>query len=387
MKQQGDIKPGARVESAKRRSRSNNGAHGLPSGDDPAYEELLHFFNESPDLLCIAGFDGIFKRLNPAWQPALGWTLEELRARPFLDFVLPEDRPGTMAEMQKLAIGIDTITFENRYHCKDGTCKWLQWTARPLPGLQEVYAIARDVTRQRRLEQEILETMDRERERVGRELHDGVCQDLAAICAFSGSLARKLARAAAPESVEAREIGRLLQQSIRQARDLARGFNPVHLEAIGLMAALEDFCVNTAALFKIACTFRGEPYPPKLDVNREAHLYRIVQEAVNNAIAHGRGRRIEVHLAFEESEGSLAIMDDGVGIGSQLGDHSGIGLHTMAYRARLIGAWLEVNRRSPRGTVVTCVFPLQQSKPNPAPKIRRAKSSKVVGQKTHPRRR
>ena len=301
--------------------------------------------------------------------------------------MLPEDRPATLAEMHKLATGADTITFENRYHCKDGTCKWLQWTARPLPGLQEVYAIARDVTRQRRLEQEILETMDRERERVGRELHDGVCQDLAAIAPSAASLARKLARAAAPESVEAREIGRLLHQSIRQARDLARGFNPVHLEAIGLMAALEDFCMNTEALFKVACTFRGEPYPPKLDVNREAHLYRIVQEAVNNAIAHGRGKRIEVHLAFEESEGSLAIMDDGVGIGSQCSDHPGIGLHTMAYRARLIGAWLEVNRRSPRGTVVTCVFPLQQSNPNPAPKIRRAKSIKRISPKTILRRR
>jgi PAS domain S-box-containing protein len=195
----------------------------LPSGAQPAYQELLHFFNESLDLLCIAGFDGRFKRLNPAWQQALGWTLEELQARPFLDFVHPYDRPATRAEMDKLATGTATITFENRYRCKDGSCTWLQWTARPVPGQREIYAIARDVTRQKHLEEEILATLDVERERVGRELHDGLCQDLAGIAAHCATLARKLAPAAAPESAAAREIGNLLGQSIRRARDLARG--------------------------------------------------------------------------------------------------------------------------------------------------------------------
>jgi PAS domain S-box-containing protein len=98
----------------------------------PTADELLHFFNQSPDLLCIAGFDGIFKRLNPAWSPLLGWTNEELQARPFLDFVHPEDRAATLAVMDQLDAGTTTLSFENRYRCKDGSWKWLRWTASPL---------------------------------------------------------------------------------------------------------------------------------------------------------------------------------------------------------------------------------------------------------------
>jgi PAS domain S-box-containing protein len=363
MKLQQKVKPSVRSAGRKTGAKGNLPPP-LPPGAQPAYEELLHFFNESADLLCIAGFDGRFKRLNPAWQAALGWSRDELLARPFLDFVHPDDHPATLAEMTKLAVGADTIIFENRYHCRDGTWKWLQWTARPQPGRQEIYANARDVTRLKRLEKEILETLDGERERVGWELHDGLCQEMAGIAALSATLARKLAPAAAPESAAAREIGKLLGQSIRHARDLARGFIPLHRKAIGLVPALADFCANTEALFKIRCRFHCEPTPPKLDRNQKSHLYRIVQEAVNNAIAHGRARRIEVSLAFDHGQGTLTIQDNGVGLGDQLDEHPGVGLRTMAYRARLIGASFKVKHRSPRGTVVTCDFSQPDAQPN-----------------------
>src|SRR5205807_7270457 len=95
-------------------------------------EDLDRFFTVSLDLLCIAGFDGRFRRLNPAWERTLGYSLEELQSRPFIDFVHPEDRERTLAEMHRLAQGGDTVRFENRYHCKDGSYRWLSWTARPV---------------------------------------------------------------------------------------------------------------------------------------------------------------------------------------------------------------------------------------------------------------
>lgn len=330
----------------------------LTPGSQPSYEELLHFFNESSDLLCIADFGGNFKRLNPAWLRALGWTLAELQARSFLDFVHPDDRPATLEVMRQLDSGKPTFTFENRYHCLDGSWKWLQWSATPFPGQQEIYAIARDVTRRKHLEREVLETLDLERERIGRELHDGLCQDLAGTAALCGSLARRLAPAAEPESAAAREIGELIGESIRHARDLARASDPLNLETIGLQAALENFCSRTGTQFEIVCNLHCFPCPPRLGMKRETHLYRIVQEAVNNALTHGRAKVIGVSLAYQNGRGVLSIEDDGIGIDDLHRARMGMGLRSMAYRASLIGASIELDRRASRGTTVSCVFSL-----------------------------
>jgi len=118
-------------------------------------EELDRFFTLSLDMLCIAGFDGYFKRLNPAWSKTLGFTNEELRAKPYLEFVHPDDRERTAAEAHKLTQGLDTISFENRYRCRDGSYRWLLWAATPMVGKQMTYAAARDVTPQKEAEQRI----------------------------------------------------------------------------------------------------------------------------------------------------------------------------------------------------------------------------------------
>ena len=158
-----------------------------------AEDEFGHFFTHSIDLLCIAGFDGYFKRVNPAWTICLGRTLEELEARPFIDFVHPDDREATELEIGAIAEGAKTILFENRYRHRDGSYRWLRWNARAVPGRQKIYAIAQDVTRQKRQEREILEIADREKDRLGRELHDGLCQTLAGIAALGATLSRTLA--------------------------------------------------------------------------------------------------------------------------------------------------------------------------------------------------
>ena len=136
-----------------------------------AQEELDRFFTLSLDLLCIVGFDGYFKRVNPAWQRSLGYTETELLSRPFLEFVHPDDRRATIAEVEKVQVGHEVIYFENRYLHRDGTVRWLMWTATPYLELNVLYAAGRDIT-ERKAAEETLESYARELEVSQRELGD-----------------------------------------------------------------------------------------------------------------------------------------------------------------------------------------------------------------------
>jgi len=122
--------------------------------------ELNHFFTLSVDHFCLAGFDGYFKRLNPAWTATLGFTIEELLAKPFIEFVHPEDREQTASTAQQLSHGGEIVNFENRYLCKNGSYKWFLWSASSLPEEKLMYAVARDVTERKRLEQALRQKTD-----------------------------------------------------------------------------------------------------------------------------------------------------------------------------------------------------------------------------------
>ncbi|MFC1724081.1 PAS domain S-box protein [candidate division KSB1 bacterium] len=114
-----------------------------------------HFFNLSIDMLCIAGLDGYFKHLNLSWEQTLGWTNEELLDKPFIEFVHPEDREKTIKVIQNLTAGENAIVFENRFKCKNGEYKWFSWNAIPITGQNLIYAIARDITERKRIDQEL----------------------------------------------------------------------------------------------------------------------------------------------------------------------------------------------------------------------------------------
>jgi PAS domain S-box-containing protein len=133
---------------------------------EPILEE--RFFELSIDLLCQLGFDGYFKRLNPAWERTLGWSMAELTSRRFIEFVHPDDRERTLAQNREVRGGGRALEFENRYLCKDGTYRWLRWNAAPDATWSVIYSVARDVTAQKEAEEE--------RERLVRELQAALAE-------------------------------------------------------------------------------------------------------------------------------------------------------------------------------------------------------------------
>jgi signal transduction histidine kinase len=208
----------------------------------------------------------------------------------------------------------------------------------------------------RRLEQEIIRISEREQRRIGQDLHDGLCQYYAAVGCAAGSLRYSLEKQGSPAVKSAAEIEGLIMKGVEQARSLARGLSPVENEERGLQFALEELARSTSQLLRIDCRLIGDQPISIFDNTRANHLYRIVQEAINNAHRHGRASVIRIRLSSAGPSIQLRIEDNGTGIPQPLPETRGMGLSIMRYRARMIGGQLEVAPRAEGGTVVACSF-------------------------------
>jgi len=221
-----------------------------------------------------------------------------------------------------------------------------------------VSSAIRDISERKRLEKTVLEISEREQRRIAQDLHDGLGQHLTGIAFMTKVQEQKLVERGIPEAADAAKIVQLVNDAILKTRELARGLLPVVSDAHGLMSALRLYATEIENLFGVACHFQCEEAVLIHDAPVATHLYHIAQEAVNNAIKHGHAREIVIRLFSGEREGTLIIKDDGVGIARPLAPHTGVGLHIMNYRAGMIGGNLEVRRELPRGSVVTCRFPI-----------------------------
>jgi len=222
-----------------------------------------------------------------------------------------------------------------------------------------VSSAIRDITERKHLEKTILEISGREQRRIGQDLHDGLGQHLTGIAFMTKVQEQKLIEKNLPEATDAAKIVRLVNEAINKTRELARGLLPVVSDAQGLMSALQQWAGEAEDLFGLSCRF--ECFAPVLihDDAMATHLYYIAREAVNNAIKHGHPKKTVIRLAAAQGQGTLVIQDDGTGIPDVPGKGTGMGLHLMSYRARMIGASLQIQRGETGGTVVTCLFPVE----------------------------
>lgn len=213
-----------------------------------------------------------------------------------------------------------------------------------------------------RLEREIVSISDAERRRIGQDLHDGLCQELAALSCSATSLRDDLEKLhLQAEADAAGELGSLLRDSVVQTRDLARGLLPVRLGQIGLVLALESLAQSIARLQGVNCTFESQGAATTYEEGAAINLYRIAQEAINNATRHGKARNIAISLDTTERFTTLRVLDDGVGISQAMANDSGMGLNIMRYRARLNGGELRIEQPKSGGTIISCTARINNS--------------------------
>ncbi len=328
--------------------------------DEAALEERFReLFENANDIVYTHDLEGRITSVNQMGERLLQRRRAEILSRNIIELIGEEQKPAARQWLDNVLKDSAPPVAEWDFVSASGQRLKVEISTRLIERggkVVEVEGIARDIMERKRLEREILEISNREQRRIGHDLHDGVCQQLAGIAFMSSTLADELEEKGAGESSQAEQISLLINDVINQTRGVARGLFPVRLEENGLLSALEELASNASEMFKVNCRFVSEEPPTSVENAIAAHLYYIVLEAVGNAIKHGKAKNIVITLEPLGDRYSLRVKDDGLGFSQNDGKPAGMGIRIMQHRARVIGASLTVQSRAGSGTDITCVF-------------------------------
>ena len=307
--------------------------------------------------------DGIVESFNPAAEDIFGYDAEDVignNVKLLMPSPYREEHDEYLRSYHETGrrqiIGIGR---EVRGRRKDGSTFPMDLAVSEVElGDRTIFTgIVRDISERRRLEKEILSISEEERRRIGQDLHDGLGQMLTGIGLLSQDVARDLQDEDHPRADDLTEITEHIKEADQYARDLSHGLIPVDVEANGLSEALRRLAQNAERMYNADCTFQEVETAHVHDNTTAAHLYRIAQEAVNNAVRHGDADHIRLLLAAGPDQIRLQVRDDGSGFEKADLDDAGMGVRIMNYRARIIGGTLDLNSDLGAGTVVTCTLP------------------------------
>jgi PAS domain S-box-containing protein len=345
-----------------------------------------------------ADLKGRLKFVNQRLCEMLGYTVAELVGKTIRSIMHRYDRAENMKLFQRMLEKGEPYELEERFIRKDGSILWSSVSASPVPDdagkvqsavaviidisdrkkaqaeledarsflelrvheqTEELHAANRElkmeIKRRKGLEGQILEVSDREQQRLGIELHDGLCQHLTAIAFMARATALRLNNHRVIDPTDIEKIAELVNDAANDARNLARGVHHVDVDSSDLVPALEDLVDRE--IWKTPCRLKIVPGFHIENDAAAAHLYRIAREAVINANKHAQAREIVVNLDRSRKGMTLSISDNGVGIPTSMDPSAGMGFHIMNQRAKSIGGRLEIASRKNGGTRVTCHLP------------------------------
>jgi two-component system, LuxR family, sensor kinase FixL len=309
----------------------------------------------------LVTLDGRIEFTNPALDRMFGRTSEELAGMSLFELFNDRQVQSPAAALEGLLDQYDRAgKHDIMFRRRDGS----QFAGEvlsaeiELSGERKILVVVQDVSERRQLESQIVEIANQERRRLGADLHDGLGQELTGISLMLRSLAKRIAVAALDSAPELDEIITLVNHAIQSARKMALGISPVTLERGGLLPALQTLIGWSRDSYGIDVQLHLSIRSPLLvGESGAAHLYLIVQEAINNAVRHGRARSIGVALRTNRTLMSLSITDDGVGIAENSARGAGMGLKLMEYRSAVIGGSMRIKRLRDGGTRIRCVWP------------------------------
>lgn len=316
---------------------------------------LANFFNQAPIGLVWLSSGGTILRANLAQLDLLGYATADYLGHAFTKFC---GEPSQGLELLKRLAAKETVSnFPMTRRRQDGTIRHVLVDANSVWSdnqFQYSSIFLRDISDRIELEREILQVGEREHRRIAQDLHDGLGQLLVGAAYLTSNLRQDLAAKSLPEVRPLARILEVINEAIAQTRNLAQGLHPVEPEPNGLMVALETLAARTNKLFHVSCSFTCRQPVLIQDNTVATHLFRIAQEAITNAIKHGKPGRIDICLTETPERINLAIRDNGTGVPARQQKKPGMGLRIMRYRAGMIGGSLAIQKEADGGTVIVC---------------------------------
>jgi PAS domain S-box-containing protein len=331
-----------------------------------AESRFLQLAENIQSLFWIATPDmGRFLYLSPAYEHLWGLPVESAYERPasWLEAVLSADLPALQSALERLKINGESVEVEFRLPRTGGGMRWLHCTASALRStdgrIERLTGLVRDVTERKEIDRRILATAEQERRRLGQDLHDDLCQRLAAIKLRCGMHERNLIRDGSSRAQEAAELAVSIAEATALSRSFAGGLAPVALDTDGLVSALEVLTKSAATIFGVSVRFECRTSLAVSDPDISTHLYRIAQELISNAAKHARPSRILVNLEQQPDRLLLGVENDGTSFNGDSGSGGGMGLHFLRSRTDAIGATLTFTPGdAPQGgTRALCILP------------------------------
>lgn len=303
---------------------------------------------------CSKPVDYVFLEVNKSFEGLTGLKKEDIIGKRVTEVIpgINNIEPDLISLYGTVALTGRDITFEFYF---EPFQKWYSISAYcPEPGY--FVSIFEDITERQNLQKAVIEIEDRERRRIGHDLHDGLGQLLTGLAFKIRGLGRKLEKGNFEGAAEAADLSVLIDEAKEQASYLSRGLSPIEMDEEGLMNALKALSLNSTKIFNTPCTFTCEEPVTIHNETALTQLYRIAQEAVTNAVKYAESSHIEIILEKDHDRIIMTIKDNGIGIQEHAARKGGMGLKIMNYRAGLINASLDIRRYTAGGTIITCAY-------------------------------